>query len=504
MVQLTWVALAIGVAYYILQIGRFTLMSHEKMETASSDLAEFDNLFFNALHGHPFRSPAIEAELSNWSALKVHTEFLLYLLLPFYAIQPGPQSLLIIQTVIVGLTAIPIFCFAARRIGKVGGLAFALGFLLMPAVEEPNFYDFHFTAIGMLSVATTLALLDSYLFGKRTRLKLAFTLMAFACSLLSREDVSFGLVILGGVVAFGANELRLGLALATTAALWFVGVKFVLMPHFGTMWFSGIYEDLKAPGSSGFGGVVLTLLTNPGFVVKRLLSVERLLFLAHLTVPLLFLWLRKPWLLLAALPGIPFTLLATNRAPLYDISFQYVYHWIPYVFAASVIGLEQLGTEPSRRYAALVAMGAATVAVGFHCGALLGAPSVVGGDSTRRLAISRHESDRTDQLESMARNIPQSASVAATEQEGPHVSTRLIFYSLKFGPGHHPDYVLLGPNLRDDEAASVLQLLDSDSYDVWMERSGFTLLRHGVESQPVDTLRRRLKKITTSAGNSGE
>src|SRR5690606_38195243 len=107
---------------YIWRIGQLTVISHIKLATSSSDLAEYDNLFFNALHGRPFRAPAIAGHLENWSALQGHAEFGLYLLLPFYAIAPGAKALLWIQTVLVGLTAIPIFLLGRLRLGAFGGL----------------------------------------------------------------------------------------------------------------------------------------------------------------------------------------------------------------------------------------------------------------------------------------------------------------------------------------------------------------------------------------------
>src|SRR6185436_18484967 len=95
------VVLAFGIAWYFVVISRGVLQNHLRIATTSSDLAEFDNLFFNALHGHPFRSPAIEGNLADWSALKVHAEAILYLLLPLYAIAPGPKTLLVMQTGVI-------------------------------------------------------------------------------------------------------------------------------------------------------------------------------------------------------------------------------------------------------------------------------------------------------------------------------------------------------------------------------------------------------------------
>src|SRR5690606_33908643 len=102
--------------FYFCRIGPLTIISHEKMATMSSDLAEYDNLFFNALHGHPFRSPAIAAMLKDFSSLQGHAEFCLYLLLPFYAISPGAHALLWIQTALVAFAAVPLYLLARARL----------------------------------------------------------------------------------------------------------------------------------------------------------------------------------------------------------------------------------------------------------------------------------------------------------------------------------------------------------------------------------------------------
>ena len=148
------------VLYYIFIVARYTLLNHVRMGTSTADLGEYDNQFFNALHGHPFRLPASEGNLRDWSALKFHADFIIYFLLPFYALRPGPEALLIIQTVVVALTAIPIFLFAARRVPHWTAAVLAIVFLLMPAVERPNFYDFHAVPVGMFFAAWAIWLVD--------------------------------------------------------------------------------------------------------------------------------------------------------------------------------------------------------------------------------------------------------------------------------------------------------------------------------------------------------
>ncbi len=481
-------AVAALVGWYCVVIGKFVVLSHERMATSSSDLAEFDNLFFNALHGYPFRAPAIEGSLVPLSALKIHAEFGLYLLLPFYALRPGPEALLIIQTAVVALTAIPVYVFAAGRAGAWAGLVCAWAYLLFPAVQRPNFYDYHFTPLGMFMVMWLLVFVDRLYrapAGQARRGDWFGFSVFFALALLCREDVAIGLAALGVFLFFTGRFPLVGPAMAGVAAAYFVGVKFGIMEHFGKMWFDAIYQSLKAPGAKGFGAIIQTLLTNPAFVFRSLSTEAKLLYVAHMTVPLLFLWLRRSWLGLAVVPGLISTLLVTDRAPMYTISFQYTYLWVPYVVAAAAIGLETQGHTAqatlgrSRRVAATVALALVAFFASFNHGALFGAPSILGGFGPKLLSISEAERARTAQLRELVSMIPPEASVAATEQEGPHVSTRLVMYSLKFTWGDYPDYLLVGPHPHGGERRNLLAAVQTGEYGQVARKGPFRLLQRG-------------------------
>jgi uncharacterized membrane protein len=477
------VVVGAAVLYYAVRISQLTCLSHERLATSTSDLGEFDNLFFNALHGHPFRAPAIDGDLRDFGALKVHAEFVLYLLLPFYALRPGPQALLVIQSTVVAITAIPLYVFASRRAGRAAGAVIAIVFLLLPFVERPNFYDFHFVPVGMLFAATTICLVErcgaTALPSRRVRWLFA---ASFVLTLLSREDVAIGMAVVGLFVALSGHNPRLGMAMAAASAVYFVVMKFVIMPRIGVMWFDAIYEDLKVPGQHGFVAVVNTLVSNPVFTARKLLTEAKLLYALHLTVPLLFLWLRYWPLLAAALPGFIFTLAVTNRPPMSESSFQYAYLWAPHVVAASALSLERLGATPNSgpaaRRAALVALLVVATVVSVHQGALLGADTIRGGFNDKALSISLGERTRVAELDSLVRRIPAGASVVASEQVGPHVSTRLVFYSLKYTFGDKPEYVLVGNMGMPEERERVRAALAGD-YGVVARAGPFFLARRG-------------------------
>jgi uncharacterized membrane protein len=155
--------------------------------------------------------------------------------------------------------------------------------------------------------------------------------------------------------------------------------------------------------------------------------------------------LRRPAFLLLGFPGFFFTLLTTDYPATISIAFQYTTHWIPYMFAASVLFLMLLTRGRGGSSARRAALFALAFGVAFHSyvfGAILQRDTFVGGFSRIRFAMS--DADRTEyaDLERIIREIPIEASVAATDPESPHISTRLTAYSLDHHHGD-ADYLLV-------------------------------------------------------------
>lgn len=486
-----WIPLAITVAlagFYIYRIGHLTNISHMKFNTMSSDLAEYDNLFFNALHGHPFRAPAIAGDLKDWSNLQAHAEFGLYLLLPIYALSPGAPILLWIQSSLVGLTAIPLYLLGAARLGRLAGVAFAFAFLAMPAVQQPNFYDFHFTPLSMFFVAWLLFFvfkLSQEPTSRRYRIAVASAVvLALAC----REDISIGITVLGFFLLLRGVLAREGLILMLAGASYFATLKFAVMPLFGNWWFDAMYQDLKADGAKGYGAVVLTLLSNPPFTLRTMLTEPKLLYVLHMTVPLLALWLRKPLLWMAVLPGFVSTLLVTNRPPMHQISFQYTYLWLPYVFGASIVATRH-GVRGVSTLASLLLV---AFAASHQFGVYPRGERIQGGFILKNFEFGEKEAKQYADLQELIAMMPPDAIVSVTETEGPHVSTRLVMYSLKYTLGADPEYLLVGHAHHGGERHHIRQALESGNYGVIAQRGRFILAKRGADTRDNAVLWQRI------------
>lgn len=471
---------AVGYAAYM---SYFTIVRHRGLHTAGFDLGIFDNLMFNALHGRPFHSTVA---VPNGSYLSNHAEYGMYLFVPIYALFPSAETLLILQSTFMGLAAWPLYMFCSTQISRPVSAAIACAYLFYAPMHGANFYDFHWMPMAMFFVFWLF-----YAIVRRNVLWI-WLLGMTVCSM--REDAAFALIATGLFLIVTKHWVRLGVIMTGLATAWFVLVKFVIMPWAGPWWFADIYKDLVASGEHGYGSIVKTILINPNYFLKTLLTQEKLVYALHLFAPLLLLPLRNPAQLLLMLPGFFVTLMTTGYAPTVSIAFQYTTTWVPFLFGAVALSLRtrtrELGVRAQRASAAALCVGVLVHSYVF--GAILQHDTFVGGFSRVFFRLTPGEEKRYADMRALIARIPPNVSVAATETVIPHVSSRLDAYTLKITAGE-ADYMLLFRHHLDSDAKSrVKEALKAHPYGLVEKRGDFYLFAKDVQSKDTD---RTLKNL---------
>jgi uncharacterized membrane protein len=439
------VIVGVAVAGYVAYMIFFTLREHAKFNTYNWDLGQLDNEFYNALHGRPFRCTPLFREANNWVELRDHATFAVYALLPLYALYPAASTLLVLQCLLLGLGAIPLYRFAARRLSAPLAVLVTLSYLVYPPMHGAQFFDFHFQPVA---AAFILAAIDAF-DAKRMRLFWVFFIIAIGC----REDVSIGFAILGFLLVAAGERTREGAVIAGVSAVYFVALRFFIMPAVGAWGFSDIYKDLIPAGESGFGAVVKTLATNPLYTFRTLITSEKLRYTLQILAPLAFLPLRRRWLAVWLLPGAILTLLTTGYGPTLDIGYHYGADFVPYVFPAVALALAALGgagahptegttTGPARRRAAAATLVLASFIATASWGAI--PPRRVFHSSYGVISFApptAQERRRLQGLEAAMRLVPRKAILAASDRELSHVSNRIECWNLAVGT-QGADYAL--------------------------------------------------------------
>ncbi|MFF5259165.1 DUF2079 domain-containing protein [Actinomadura viridis] len=273
----------------------------------------------------------------DFSVLGDHFSPLLAVLAPLYRIHDGPETLLVAQAVLFALAIVPVWRYAARRLGAPSAHLVAAAYAMSWPIAEALAFDFHEVAFVPLLSALMAERHDA---GRRGQAALA----AFAL-LLVKEDMGLLVAGFGLVLLTMKGERRSGLVhiAAGLAAAWLSSR--VLITAFG-----GDNDYYWAYGSLGedMPHAVLHVLTQPWVVPAVLASPPvKLLTIALLVLPLLLLPLRSP-LTLAVLPLLAERMLADRFPNWWEPRYHYNAFLIALLVMAAADGVHRLRErEPS-------------------------------------------------------------------------------------------------------------------------------------------------------------
>jgi uncharacterized membrane protein len=465
---------------YAALFAHYTRSFHRNLRTAAYDLGLEDNLVWNVLHGIGFfRSTPFSGPTG--SHFGNHATFFSYVLAPFYALSPGAHTLLLIQAILIGAAAVPLYLFARRHVTPWTACLIAILYLFYPPVHGANLYEFHYLPLGAFFLWSTLYLLEA----RRDWL----AVLAVLLTLSVREDVGAALAIVGAYLLISGERPRAGLIVAALGTIHFVLLKVVIMPRVGGgESFVMMYKDLLPVGDPSYAGMMKTVIGNPFYMLGTLIERDKLLFLLELFVPLAFIPLRRPIIILLLVPGFFFTLLSTGYSPLIQISFQYTFHWTVFLFIGLVAVLaprnERLQPPPDRalrNHARLIAICCAMIPASYQLGAIFQQHTVRGGFTTYNFETTPRDLVDRATFAQIIRNIPPRGTVAASDNLVPQISNRPVAYTLRFSI-FDADYVLFftDPGRIDgSERAKVTEALMAGTFGVVEARAPFAVAKRG-------------------------
>lgn len=424
---------ALLIALYVVAYSSKTIAAYRTGQTYF-DLATFEQGFWNATQGTLFFY-SLEGELSRFGR---HFSPIFFLLLPIYALHRDPSTLLVLQSLALGLAAIPLYLVARRRLESApAALVFAALYLANPALHDVNtINEFH-----EIAFAVPLLFLAFYAV-ERGRWGLYG--VAVVGTLVVKEDVALVVAALGLYVASVARRRWVGLATVVGSVAWFAIVVEAIMPAL-----RGAHGPVPFPGYEYLGagpfGIARGLVTESGEVLRVLTAPPKRAWLYWLLQPVAFLAILAPEVLLIAAPGI-LLVLASTYPPTYVIFERYVAPVLPPVFVATVVATDRLRrvamgsgrTGAQRRMGGMVA----TILLLLLCGATLYAQGVL-GKYPDRLPYAATPDPHAATAIAFARAIPEVASVTIEDHRWlAHAAHRRRLYFLS-GASPDTDYLLV-------------------------------------------------------------
>jgi len=426
-----WILLGAAIAAYVIYVSYHTILNHRSLGTAAYDLGIQENIIWNTLHGNFFYSSVMESHY-----LGVHTSLVLLLVAPIYALAPAAGTLLVLQALVLGLAALPLYLLGRKILEKDWqALLIALLWLTHPAVGGANFYDFHPIAFSPLFLFTAL-----YFWWCRRWLPFWISI---GLLLSVKEELAIVVVILGLVTLMSGNRRR-GFQLAAVGVATYVILQHVVIPHFagGVHSYAWYYADL-IPSGEGPLGLVKTVLLNPVFALDFMLREPKLLFVFQLFAPLAFLSFFTIRGAVLISYGLAATLLAT-RPPLHQIGFQYALTLLALAFVGALLTLHERPAAWRRR--ALIAAVLLGIITSFHYGMIWPRHHFAGGFHTIDFDYSERDQERYRELCRLTDLIPENAAVLASDTLVPHVAGRRDVFTARYAQKrrhYRYDYILV-------------------------------------------------------------
>lgn len=452
--------LALLILIYIIYFSITTHLRYENFYTGRFDLGHMTQAVWNTSQGRIFQASDSYNEKVN-SRLAGHADFILILLAPFYFFWSDPRMLTYILTIVLAMGAIFVYLIAKEILkNKNLSLLLAFSYLMYPALQYNNLYDFH-----AVSLATTF-LLGAFYFLMRK--KYVWVISFLFLSALTKEHVWLTTALFGGYI-FLREKVKstkaLGIAIFLISLLTFYFLIWHAIPNA-----RGGEEHFAISYYSEFGDsparIATNILFSPQQVVSTVFEKSRLDYLKQLFFPLGFLSLFSPLYLIFALPEFAITLLS-NNPQFHQIYYQYSSTITPFVFISAIYGLKKL-----IKWLPQVSLIRFQI---FIMSSLLISCYLIGPlpfSKKANIAMLTHPQINKEIIDNYLKNIPENYSVSATNNLGSHLSHREIIFNVPTNM-EKADMVLF----LDGEKEMIESMKDNLNYVKDFEKDDFIVFK---------------------------
>ncbi len=441
--------LCVSILVYIAVFSYVSVLKHRAFESSAWDLGIYEQVIWSTTNtGRIFWYTAEILIVPSCNFFGVHFSPILFLVVPIYAFYQSTETLLILQSLVLALAAIPLYRLVLLESESAKqALAFSLIYLAYPPISSMNINDFHVQAFLPLFFFFAF-----YYFRKGEWVKyFLFVVLA----LMVIEIVPL-IVVFFGLYGLWINRKKLShisdafylkrlsasksmICSIVTIALgvaWFVLAKTVIsavnpaaQPNLNWASFGDPVHDLP--------GLLFNVLTNPIKTINTIVTpVEpKAIFLFGLFAPLAFLSFLSPPSLLIGAPWFIIAFLSNYSTYYYALAHQYVAFVAPFIFISAIYGFKRLGVitnylVSSGRFQSVFSKitkfqyGKAMLIICLFF--VIASSYIVILDIHASLpVVTKHD----EALEVFVSLIPSNASVLTQNDLLPHVSRRLYVYA---------------------------------------------------------------------------
>lgn len=314
---------AAAMAAYAVGFAALSLVRHRALLTGVWDLGYYAQLTWQLAQ---FQSP--RSSVWHDAPWGNHATFILAVAAPFLRWAPDPATLLVLQSLVLSLGAIPAYILGRRVWGTpLSGLVVTAAYLLYPPLQFANLFDFHADAFATPILLAAFAALFAG--------RVGWALTWAALLMLVKEDMALVAACFGLYVAV-VHRRPIGFALASVAATAFGLLVWIVIPGWIQTPYFALFNRWLHLGRTPLE-LVLSPVLQPAAFFGTLLQLERWGYLALLVVPLAGLPLLAPEVLAVGLFPLASNLLSSAEGQ-YTIRAHYTAALTAILVVATVVG----------------------------------------------------------------------------------------------------------------------------------------------------------------------
>ena len=520
----------LSIILYIIILSSFSIAKHRNFRSFAWDLGIYNQaVWTTAMGGSIFQYNCESFLVESGSFFGVHFSPILYILVPFYRIFPWPETLLVVQTIILGLSALPLYLITRDLINDYTALFVSFLYLVNPVVHGINCYDFHvqcflpflaFSSIYYLNrnewkpyfVSSLLSLMvEEHFLYTMTFFIFAFLTRSFIAShrrdnIFTKES-SYQVALLAAIFYWAM--------LSSSIIRFFNPIKSPILVagrHYNVL---GVNDPAKIPGY---------ILAKPQAALDALKFnlFDKFMYLLQIFGPVSFLSFLSPVILVSTLPWFAISLLS-NYLPYYSIGYQYPAYVVPFIYISFIKGLNVLKTRYKRNFTVTELRTTALVVNIVLFGFLSPiSPFVLNFGGIPSYYVENNR-DHSFLLETFVKRIPRGSTVLTQDNIFPHLSSSDTSYvvpppaicdestwnlALTELLDIEPDYILFDESTYDHQGfMKIIREVSVRPYEVLSSSNGCTLFkRSGLKASYPDTglVKGLLLPMNRSGGVTGE
>lgn len=355
---------------YSVVFSHYSIMKHYSFRSNAWDLGILVQSITSATKGELFNNNVELYFSPTGSYFGVHFSPILLAVVPFFHLIPKVETVLIIQSIILALGAIPIYLIAKHCLDKrLPALLLSAAYLMNPSLQGINWYDFHTQAFFPFFILSA-----TYFLKKR---RLLLFLLFIVMALTTMEQASY-LVALYAIYCGWEFKKELKELISTRKPRLRPFIPFITLITV-IVWVAissnviGIInpnppKELKAVDNYKIlevnepAEIPIKAITNLELTLKaiRFDIPSKILYILLTLAPSCFLAVSSPLALLPSLLWL-FLSILSNWPPYYQLGYQYSAFTLPFVSIATIEATQNLSAAINDKMAEKVYIRISTI-----------------------------------------------------------------------------------------------------------------------------------------------